>query len=219
MTNLHKRLALTALCVASILGITQPALATPLELNDSSKISESDFRSNLNARDREIWDSHSPSERQDALAAMSDPRFSNASELDTLNAEYPRADVAVITTGNPASSPAQALVAPNVRTGSRTSYVKDSFKVIGITVASVTTNARYSYSGTRVTHVSYCSGDYRNLIPGRQLSSFNYHSISNGSLTCKVDWKMTTAWGTGSRSATQGFRVNGSGKFLKQWHV
>lgn len=215
------RLAAISCATIIAVGASNPALAIESTTDSPvSQISESQFENNLSPNDLEKWDALSQDQRRDALAAMSDPRFGDPGQVASLNNDYKNADVAMRHEEERPLGTAIQTVSPTLVTGSRTSYLKDSFKVVGITVASVTTNARYNYSGSRVTGVSYCGGSYQNLIPGRQLTSYNYHSLSSGNLTCKVDWNMTTLWGAGgSRSATQGFRVNGNGTFLAKWHV
>lgn len=161
-------------------------------------------------------------ERAIVTSIVDDPRFGNPGHMDEMLYEYP--ELSIVTTsgftpGTPvhrdaANSPADNPVTP-AATGNR-AWVTNKWTILGVTYASITTEANFNNNGALVTKVNSCWNSHSDYIGARFVAGESYSNISGGILTCSTDWILKRAVGSDQR-ISQGFKVTGNGTFLSSW--
>lgn len=142
-----------------------------------------------------------------AAEIIQDPRFGDPEYGEELDSDYP--ELSVETTSGTGGIGVLA-------TGNR-AYRTTTWKILGISYGSITTQANFNNSGAKVTKVNYCNNYSSNFLSSiRSVSGHSYHSLSSGLLTCKTDWVMKRIAQSDKR-ITQGFMVSGNGSFFKTW--
>lgn len=148
------------------------------------------------------------------LKITTDPRFGIPEYGAAMEADFPELKYE-ITSGS--TSPAAQDRGVGVLAVGNRAYTTVTWKVLGVSYGSVTTEANFNNTGARVTKVNSCWHSSSNFLPGlRSFSGNSYHSLSSGILTCKTDWIAKFATRPDER-ITQGFRVTGNGTFLSEW--
>ena len=135
--------------------------------------------------------------------------------------DYPELAITVsggFAPGAPTARSASAGPADNPVTpaavGNR-AWVTKNWKILGITYASITTEANYNNNGARVTKVNSCWNSHSDYVGVRFVSGQSYSGLNSGILTCSTDWVLKK--GTGETRDSQGFKVIGNGIFLDSW--
>lgn len=163
-----------------------------------------------------------PLDTQNVLANIaSDPRFGDTNYAEEMLEDYPELTITTSSGFVPGTPVARRSLADSTdhsvapaAVGNR-AWVTKNWKILGITYASITTEANYNNSGARVTKVNSCWNSHSDYIGVRFISGNSYHGLSAGILTCSTDWVLKK--GTGETRASQGFKVTGNGSFLDSW--
>lgn len=157
-----------------------------------------------------------PAERDVVTAILGDPRFGDVGHAQSMLEDYPELTITTsrgARSGSPLASSTSETFAP-AAVGNR-AWVTKNWKILGITYASITTEANYNNNGARVAKVNSCWNSHSDYIGVRFMSGNSYSSVSSGILTCSTDWVLKK--GTGETRASQGFKVTGNGTFLDDW--
>ena len=100
----------------------------------------------------------------------------------------------------------------------RTTWVRQQWKVFGVTYTEITTTVGYGYPGSRVTGVNRCYGTFVNYVPMRSIDKNSWSSTSGGTATCKTVWQLGRPLQP-TVTGIQGLKVNGRGTILQKWLV
>ena len=152
---------------------------------------------------------------------LSDSTFGLPGKEAELTAKYPEVQVGRSESDSvslaSAASLSDGVMAASA--GTRTSYVRQWWTILGIRYAQAQTTAQYQYSGARAYSIDYCQGTHTNLIPGRQISNWpSSTNNSDGTITCRTNWTIVR-YGLVEDTGVQGFRANGYGNFVARWYL
>lgn len=163
------------------------------------------------------WNALTDDQRALVNTVLEDPNFGVPGAEALVEVEYSAVEVTEEYAPEPpvVSSWAATMVA----TGTRTSWYRQNWTILGITYAQVQTNINYSYSGSRVTGITSCYGVITNYVPLRQWDKVNTQSLnSDGTATCRTEvWLARPLQPT--QHGIQGLRVNGYGTIIKTWSL
>jgi hypothetical protein len=210
-------LAVSLVASSALAGaVVSPAFA------DSSKrmrveperVTRTDMVKALPSAEKRAFESLTDGQELLTLQVLADPEFGIPGREASVQTRFP--DVKVSTVESPTN---QAQQESSLASGTRTTWVRQSWTLLGITYATVQTTASYSYSDARAYNVQSCAGTYTNLIPGRQISNYSTSSNnSDGTITCRSNWRLIR-FGVQIDEGAQGFRVNGYGTIVRRWNV
>ncbi|MGP9487164.1 hypothetical protein ACT3UD_00265 [Glutamicibacter sp. 287] len=220
MAKLLKRIvASTGAAVLATSLLVTPSFGAPitpeLQIDTSDQTFET-LRSNMPQGDRVKFDRLSGAQQQELLIAALDPESTfNAGTGKWKNVKETDSSGAVAAVAQPADLNFGQMAATKRKTDSH----KKSWKMFGITYASVEARMTYQYNGKTVTSINSCGGFYTNLIPLRTIQSIpsQYFESKKTKAVCEITWHVTKSGGIQEGKAVQGLRVSGKGVRIGYW--
>ncbi|MFF2267381.1 hypothetical protein ACFVTZ_03895 [Cellulosimicrobium cellulans] len=196
------------------LGAVSPGIASAAE--GEPTLAEQAAES-LPAGELAKWNALTDDQKAVVNTVLEDPNFGVPGAEALVEDEY--SVVEVTEEYAPESSAVSSRAVTTAATGTRTSWYRQNWKILGVTYAQVQTNVNYSYSGSRVTRISSCYGVITNYVPLRQWDKINTQSLnSDGTATCRTEvWLARPLQPT--QHGIQGLRVNGNGTIIKTWSL
>lgn len=109
---------------------------------------------------------------------LMDPAFGTPGQEALVEARYGEVEVAA--TSRVREVPlSHSVTTAAVSTGSRTSWVSQNWRILGISYAEVKTTVNYKYRGARATAIDSCNGIVHNYVPLRSIDKYNTESVNS----------------------------------------
>lgn len=198
--------------LALALGLITPGLAVASEATPTLAEQAADL---LPAEELAKWNALTDDEKAIVNTVLEDPNFGVPGAELLVESEYSSVEVTEELAEQPTAPRAVAAAA----TGTRSSWYRQNWTILGVTYAQVQTNINYAYNGSKVTRISSCNGVITNYVPLRQWDKINTQSLnSDGTATCRTEvWLARPLQPT--QHGIQGLRVNGNGTITKTWSL
>jgi hypothetical protein len=185
-------------------------------------VTTSNADSMLPPEELQIWESLSSSEKEHVVAVLNDPDFGIPGHESEIIKRYPIVRVTDSTRAQLGAARAQSRRTAGVTAasvGTRSSWIRQTWKILGLTYAEVTTTIDYRYSRSNVTKVLACYGTSVSYVPFRSIDKTNWSSIgADKNANCRTRWTLSRPLHP-TETGIQGLRVNGAGQILKTWTV